>query len=75
MWFTGRFAGGVYNDITTRFLPHYLSDWKDGLCLKAGGALRTGTRSTFDILLRGLHSFPIQLNLSSSVHRIILISS
>jgi hypothetical protein len=36
--FSGRFAGGVMHDITTRYLPHFASDWTDGFSLKTVSA-------------------------------------
>ena len=32
--YSGRFAGGVINDIKDRYLPHFYSDWTDGFSTK-----------------------------------------
>jgi hypothetical protein len=36
--FSGRFGGGVANDITGRYLPHFVSDWTDGFSMKTVSA-------------------------------------
>ena len=36
--FSGKFAGGVVNDFTDRYLPHFLSDWTDGFSIKTVSA-------------------------------------